>query len=119
MNSATERMVWVLGFFRLAPAEKAPPASSPVRMTQRISSSSSIAAKMAIRPSLKSGAPGVARLGPAQGQDADGAAAFESSGMGVPPHAGSHPRGSRLTSLRRSRWSRIRLTVRARSGEPE
>ena len=38
----------------LVASEKAPPASSPVRIAQRISSSSSMAAKWRARPSLKS-----------------------------------------------------------------
>src|SRR6266849_7134268 len=54
MNSAAEAMVCVFGSFRFAPAEKAPPASSPVRTAQRISSSSSMAAKWRAMPSLKS-----------------------------------------------------------------
>ena len=52
MNAAAEAWVWVFGSLRFAPAEKAPPASSPVRMTQRMSSSSSIAAKCLAIPSL-------------------------------------------------------------------
>jgi hypothetical protein len=39
---------------RSAPAEKAPPLSSPVRIAQRMSSSSSIASKCRRSPSLKS-----------------------------------------------------------------
>jgi len=39
-DSAAERVLWVFGSRRLAPAEKAPPASSPVRMMERTSSSS-------------------------------------------------------------------------------
>jgi hypothetical protein len=54
MKSAAEAMVCVFGSLRFAPAEKAPPASSPVRMAQRISSSSSMAAKWRAMPSLKS-----------------------------------------------------------------
>src|SRR5215470_16514305 len=54
MSSAVDAVVCVFGSFRLAPAEKAPPASSPVRMAQRISSSSSMAAKWRAMPSLKS-----------------------------------------------------------------
>ena len=55
MNSAVDSIVCVFGSFRLAPAEKAPPLSSPVRMAQRMSSSSSMAAKWWASPSLKSG----------------------------------------------------------------
>ncbi len=55
MKAATDVEVWVFGSLRFAPAEKAPPASSPVRIAQRISSSSSISAKCRARPSLKSG----------------------------------------------------------------
>jgi hypothetical protein len=55
MKAAADAVVWVFGSFRFAPTEKAPPASSPVRIAQRISSSSSIAAKCCARPSLKSG----------------------------------------------------------------
>jgi hypothetical protein len=54
MKSAADAIVWVFGSFRSAPAEKAPPASSPVRTAQRISSSSSIAAKCRAIPWLKS-----------------------------------------------------------------
>jgi hypothetical protein len=54
MKAADEAMVCVFGSFRLAPAEKAPPASSPVSTAQRISSSSSMAAKCRAMPSLKS-----------------------------------------------------------------
>ena len=54
MKSAAEAIVCVFGSFRSAPAEKAPPASSPVRTAQRMSSSSSIAAKCLASPSLKS-----------------------------------------------------------------
>src|SRR6266508_6059629 len=54
MNSAADFIVCVRGSFRFAPAEKAPPASSPVRTAQRIVSSSSMAAKQRVMPSLKS-----------------------------------------------------------------
>ena len=63
MNSAVEASVCVFGFLRLAPAEKAPPASSPVRIAQRISSSSSIAAKWRAMPALKSGPQALRALG--------------------------------------------------------
>ena len=55
MSSSAEAIVWVFGSFRLAPAENAPPLSSPVRIAQRMSSSSSMAAKWRSSPSLKSG----------------------------------------------------------------
>src|SRR5262245_24583023 len=54
MKSAAEAIVCVFGSLRSAPAEKAPPASSPVRTAQRTSSSSSMARKCFARPSLKS-----------------------------------------------------------------
>src|SRR5215831_14137115 len=54
MKSAGDAIVCVRGSFRFAPAENAPPASSPVRTAQRISSSSSMAAKWRAIPSLKS-----------------------------------------------------------------
>src|SRR6266446_3373604 len=54
MKSAADSSVCVLGSLRFAPAEKAPPASSPVRTTQRIASSSSMAVKYRAMPSLKS-----------------------------------------------------------------
>ena len=54
MKSAADSIVCVLGSLRFAPAENAPPASSPVRTAQRIASSSSIAAKYRAMPSLKS-----------------------------------------------------------------
>src|SRR5215831_6860451 len=68
--AADDAMVCVLGSLRFAPAEKAPPVSSPVRTAQRMSSSSSISAKWRAMPSLKS-APQALRAGPAQGHDAD------------------------------------------------
>ena len=55
MKCAADGMVCVSGSLRLAPAEKAPPESSPVRTAQRTSSSSSIAMKCRAMPSLKSG----------------------------------------------------------------
>ena len=54
MKSAAEAIVCVFGSFRLAPAEKAPPCSSPVSTAQRTSSSSSMAVKWRAIPSLKS-----------------------------------------------------------------
>ena len=54
MKSAADSSVCVRRILELAPAEKAPPASSPVRIAQRIASSSSMAAKRRARPSLKS-----------------------------------------------------------------
>ena len=53
MNSAAESCM-CLRVFKFAPAENAPPSSSPVNTAQRISSSSSIAAKWRAMPSLKS-----------------------------------------------------------------
>jgi hypothetical protein len=55
MKAAADSCVCVFGSFRFAPAENAPALSSPVRMAQRTSSSSSMAAKCRARPSLKSG----------------------------------------------------------------
>src|SRR5215469_4926562 len=49
-NAATESIVCVRGFFRSAPALNAPPASSPVRMTQRMSGSASSSGSRSRRP---------------------------------------------------------------------
>src|SRR6185437_11795599 len=54
-KSAAESCVWVLGFLRSAPALNAPPASSPVRTTQRISGSSSSTGSSSWKPALNSG----------------------------------------------------------------
>ena len=53
-KSAADAIVWVFGSFRFAPAENAPPCSSPVSTAQRTSSSSSMAAKWRAMPALKS-----------------------------------------------------------------
>ena len=54
MNSAMEPCAWVRGFLRLAPAENAPPASSPVNTASLISGSDAIASQRRVIPSLKS-----------------------------------------------------------------
>src|SRR5262249_5701543 len=54
MKSAADAIVCVRGSLRFAPAENAPPASSPVRDAKGISSAPSMAAKWRASPSLKS-----------------------------------------------------------------
>src|SRR4029453_5198253 len=54
MKSAPDAIVCVFASFKSAPAENAPPASSPVSTAHRISSSSSMARKCVASPSLKS-----------------------------------------------------------------
>jgi hypothetical protein len=53
MKAAIEVSRWVRVSFRLAPAENAPPASSPVNTATRISLSSAISAQRAAISSLK------------------------------------------------------------------
>src|SRR5437588_8020948 len=50
--SAIESLVCVFGFFRSAPALNAPPASSPVRTTQRMSLSSSSCGSISFNAAL-------------------------------------------------------------------
>ncbi len=54
MNSAIEVWLWVRGFFRLAPAEKAPPASSPVSTATLMAGSDAISSQRLAISSLKS-----------------------------------------------------------------
>src|SRR4029453_16677941 len=66
MKAPADTMVWVCGSFRFAPAEKAPPASSPVGTATLV----------------EVGAPGVAGPRAAERDEADGAALLIDDGHG-------------------------------------